>query len=260
MQIKPVNLYDDMSKLAADIVAEQIINKPNVVLGLATGGTPLGMYRELVKLYKKGKLNFSKVITFNLDEYLGLPPQHPQSYYYYMYENFFNHVNIEEKNIHIPKGDTKDPVQECLNYEKEIEKVGGIDLQILGIGANGHVGFNEPDINLEARTHVIQLSDDTIAANSRFFKNLDEVPKKAITMGMATIMKSKKIVLMAWGEEKKKAILRTISGHIATEVPASLLQVHNDVILIVDKKIYSSSTVTDSLSYPEAQNIKRNLK
>lgn len=251
MQIKPVNSYDEMSKLAADIVAEQIINKPNVVLGLATGSTPIGMYRELVKMHKEGELDLSQVITFNLDEYLGLSPDHPQSYHYYMYENFFKNVNIEEKNIHIPKGDTKDPVQECLNYEREIEKVWGIDLQILGIGVNGHVGFNEPDINLEAKTHVIQLSDDTIKANSRFFKNLDEVPKKAITMGMATIMKSKKIILMAWGAEKKKPILKVISGHIATEVPASLLQVHNDVILIVDKKIYSSSTVTDPLSYPD---------
>jgi len=251
MEIKPISSYSKMSKLAAKIVAKQIEDKPNTVLGLATGSTPLGMYRELVKLYKKGKLDFSKVTTFNLDEYLGLSPEHPQSYHYYMYENFFNHVNIEEKNIHIPKGDTKDPVQECLNYEKEIEKVGGIDLKILGIGINGHVGFNEPNINLEAKTHVIQLSDDTIKANSRFFKNLDEVPKKAITMGMATIMKSKRIILMAWGVEKKKPILKVISGHIATDVPASLLQVHNDVILIVDKKIYSSSTVTNPLSYPD---------
>jgi len=203
MEIKPISSYSKMSKLAAKIVAKQIEDKPNTVLGLATGSTPLGMYRELVKLHKKGKLDFSKVTTFNLDEYLGLSPEHPQSYHYYMYENFFNHVNIEEKNIHIPKGDTKDPVQECLNYEKEIEKVGGIDLQILGIGINGHVGFNEPNINLEAKTHVIQLSNDTIKANSRFFKNLGEVPKKAITIGMATIMKSKRIILMAWGAEKK---------------------------------------------------------
>jgi len=251
MQIKPVNSYDEMSKLAAKMVAKQIKDKPNTVLGLATGSTPIGMYRELIRMHKEGELDLSKVITFNLDEYLGLSPDHPQSYHYYMYENFFNHVNIEEKNIHIPKGDTKDPVQECLNYEREIEKVGGIDLQVLGIGVNGHVGFNEPNINLEARTHVIQLSDDTIKANSRFFRNLDEVPKEAITMGMATIMKSKRIILMAWGLEKKKPILKVISGHIATEVPASLLQVHNGVILIVNKKIYSSSTVTNPLSYPD---------
>jgi len=251
MEIKPISSYDEMSKLAAKMVAKQIKDKPNTVLGLATGSTPEGMYRELVKMHKEGELDLSQVVTFNLDEYLGLSPEHPQSYHYYMYESFFNHVNIEEENIHIPKGDTKDPVQECLKYEKEIEKVGGIDLQVLGIGVNGHVGFNEPDINLEAKTHVIQLSDDTITANSRFFKNLDEVPKKAITMGMATIMRSKKIILMAWGAEKKKPILKVTSGHIATEVPASLLQVHNDVILIVDKKIYSSSTVTDPLFYPD---------
>ncbi len=250
MEIKPISSYDEMSKLAAKIVAKKIKDKPNTVLGLATGSTPEGMYRELVKMHKEDELDLSQVITFNLDEYLGLSPDHPQSYHYYMYENFFNHVNIKEENIHIPKGDTKDPVWECLNYEKEIEKVGGIDLQILGIGVNGHVGFNEPDINLEAKTHVIQLSDDTIKANSRFFKNLDEVPKKAITMGMATIMRSKKIILMAWGAEKKKPILKVISGHIATEVPASLLQVHNDVILIVDKQIYSSSSATNPLSYP----------
>lgn len=251
MEIKPINSYNKMSKLAAKIVAEQIKNKPNTVLGLATGSTPEGMYRELVKMHKEGELDLSKVITFNLDEYLGLSPDHPQSYHYYMRMNFLDYVNVKEENIHIPRGDTKNPVQECLNYEKEIEKVGGIDLQILGIGINGHVGFNEPDINLEAKTHVIQLSDDTIKANSRFFKNLDEVPKKAITMGMATIMKSKRIILIAWGVEKKKPILKVISGHIATDVPASLLQVHNDVILIVDKKIYSSSTVTSPLSYPD---------
>ncbi|HAJ33581.1 MAG TPA: glucosamine-6-phosphate deaminase [Candidatus Atribacteria bacterium] len=251
MEIKPISSYDEMSKLAAKMVAKQIKDKPNTVLGLATGSTPEGMYRELVKMHKEGDLDLSQVITFNLDEYLGISPDHPQSYHYYMHENFFNYVNIEEKNIHIPKGDAKDPVQECLNYEEEIEKVGGIDLQILGIGINGHVGFNEPDINLEAKTHVIQLSDDTITANSRFFESLDKVPKKAITMGMATIMRSKKIILMAWGAEKKKPILKVTSGHIATEVPASLLQVHNDVILIVDKKIYPSSTVTNSLSYPE---------
>jgi len=168
-----------------------------------------------------------------------------------MYENFFKYVNIREENIHIPNGNAEDPVQECLDYEKKIKGLGGIDLQILGIGVNGHVGFNEPNINLEARTHIIQLSNETITANSRFFKNLDEVPKKAITMGMATIMKSKKIILMAWGAEKKKPILKVISGPIATEVPASLFQVHNDVILIVDKKIYSFSSAINSLSYPD---------
>lgn len=251
MEIKPMSSYNKMSKLAAEMVAEQIINKPNTVLGLATGSTPVGMYRKLVKMHKEDELDLSQVVTFNLDEYLGLSPDHPQSYHYYMYENFFNYVNIEEKNIHIPKGDAKDPDRECLNYEKEIEKVGGIDLQILGIGINGHVGFNEPDINLEAETHIIQLSDDTIAANSRFFRNLNEVPKRAITMGMKTIMKSKKIILMAWGLEKKEAVLKAISRHINTEIPASLLQLHNDIILIVDKKIYSSSIITDPLSYPD---------
>ena len=251
MEIKPINSYNKMSKLAAEMVAEQIINKPNTVLGLATGSTPVGMYRELVRMHREGDLDLSQVKTFNLDEYLGLSPEHSQSYHYYMYENFFKYVNIREENIHIPKGNAEDPVQECLDYEKKIKGLGGIDLQILGIGVNGHVGFNEPNINLEARTHIIQLSNETITANSRFFKNLDEVPKKAITMGMATIMRSKKIILMAWGAEKKKPILKVISGHIATEVPASLLQLHNDVILIVDKKIYPSSIVTDPLFYPD---------
>ena len=239
-----------MSKLVARLVAEQIKNKPNSVLGLASGSTPEGMYKELVKMHKEGELDLSEAITFNLDEYLELSPDHPQSYHYYMRKNFLNYVNVKEKNIHIPRGNTRNPVQECLNYEKEIEKTGGIDLQILGIGINGHVGFNEPDINLEAKTHVIQLSDETIKANSRFFNNLDEIPKKAITMGTATILKSKRIILMAWGAEKKKPILKVISGHIATDVPASLLLVHNDVILIVDKKIYSSSTAANPLSYP----------
>jgi len=238
MKIIPVNSYNEMSKLAAEMVARKIKDKPNVVLGLATGSTPLGMYRELISMYKKGKLDFSNVRTFNLDEYLGLPPSHPQSYHYYMYENFFKHVNIKKENIHIPRGDSLTPTQECLKYERQIEEVGGIDLQILGIGVNGHVGFNEPDINLKALTHVIQLADETIKANSRFFNNIDEVPKMAITMGMGTIMRSKQIILLAWGLEKKEAVIKAITGPITTKVPASLLQLHKDVTLIIDKRIY----------------------
>lgn len=235
MNIIKVKNYKELSMQAAGIVAAQISRKKNTVLGLPTGQTPLGMYQELVKRFRKGEIDFSQVITFNLDEYYGLSPEHPQSYNYYMWQTFFNNINIKKENVFIPDGVTKDVQKECRYYESLIEKKGGIDLQFLGIGDNGHIGFNEPATALNSKTHLVNLSQATIEANSRFFNDIEDVPRKALTMGMGTIMKAKQIILLASGMKKAPAIAKTINGKVSTEVPASLLQLHRDVTIIVDK-------------------------
>lgn len=229
--------YEHMSRFSADIVIEQIRQKLDSVIGLATGSTPLGMYKELIRQYKKGRVDFSKVVTFNLDEYLGLSPDHPQSYHYFMFNNFFNHINIKIENVNLPGGITAynlDGV--CREYDEKIEKAGGIDLQILGIGHNGHIGFNEPGKKLYTQTHIVSLSHETIKANSRFFDHIDEVPRKAITMGVGGIMRAKKILLLASGKDKAAIIKKAFSGIITTEIPASLLQLHKDILVILDKE------------------------
>lgn len=236
MKIIMVKNYEEMSRKAANIVASQIILKSNSTIGLATGETPLGMYKEIIKLYQNGDVDFSEVTTFNLDEYYGLSKDNPQSYHYYMFNNFFNHININPSNVHIPNGMAEDIEKECSDYEKKIEEAGGIDLQVLGIGKNGHIGFNEPDIKFEAKTHLVNLDDETIKANSRFFSSIEEVPTKAISMGIKTIMHAKKIILLASGKEKAQAIYNTVKGSIVPEVPASILQLHPDVTLIVDEE------------------------
>lgn len=235
MNIIKVKNYKELSMQAAGIVAAQISRKKNTVLGLPTGQTPLGMYQELLKRFRKGEIDFSQVITFNLDEYYGLSPEHPQSYNYYMWQTFFNNINIKKENVFIPDGVTKDVQKECRYYESLIEKKGGIDLQFLGIGDNGHIGFNEPATALNSKTHLVNLSQATIEANSRFFNDIEDVPRKALTMGMGTIMKAKQIILLASGMKKAPAIAKTINGKVSTEVPASLLQLHRDVTIIVDK-------------------------
>ncbi|KHD34874.1 glucosamine-6-phosphate deaminase [Clostridium acetobutylicum] len=235
MKIVTVNDYDEMSKFAAKIIASQIILKENSVLGLATGGTPLGMYKELINLYNKENLDFSKVQTFNLDEYYGVSDDNPQSYHYYMKNNFFKFTNIKNENINILDGTTSDIENECKSYDNKILSSGGIDIQVLGIGENGHIGFNEPDINFEAKTHLVKLDEKTIEANSRFFNSKDEVPTSALSMGIKTIMQSKKILLLANGEKKAEAIFKMVNGKISPEVPASILQLHNDTTIIIDK-------------------------
>ncbi len=234
MRIYVLDDYEEMSMKAASIVASQIILKPDSVIGLATGSTPLGMYRELVKMHKKGILDFSQVITFNLDEYVGIPPEHPQSYHYYMYNNFFNHLNMKKENINIPPGDEKSVHKVCEDYEQRLCSVGRIDLQVTGIGTNGHVGFNEPDQELNVNTHLIDLKEETIEANSRFFSSPEEVPRQAISMGMGSIMKAKKIIMLANGPNKAKPIEGVVKGKISTQLPASLVQLHPDVTLILD--------------------------
>lgn len=239
MKIYVEENYEAMSKKAALIVASQMILKPKSVLGLATGSTPVGMYKQLVEMYKKGEIDFSEITTFNLDEYYGLPMENENSYYSFMMESLFNHVNVPKDQINIPRGLTEDVQKVCLEYEEKIDFAGGIDLQILGIGANGHVGFNEPGDKLTTITHLTGLTEETIRDNSRFFEKKEDVPTKAITMGMATIMKAKKIVLIANGKHKAEAIKEMTSGYLNPKVPASILQAHSDIILVLDKEAAS---------------------
>ncbi len=234
MRIIKANDYYEMSRKAASIIASQITLKSDSVLGLATGDTPLGMYNELVKLYDNKELDFSEVKTFNLDEYYGLDINNKQSYYYFMMSNLFNYINVPAANINIPNGSAKNIEEECLGYERKIKEAGGIDVQVLGIGVNGHIGFNEPAVNFEAKTHLVTLDKSTIEANSRFFINKDEVPTKAISMGIGTIMNSRKILLLACGSSKAGIIAKAIKGKITPKVPASILQLHQDVTVIVD--------------------------
>lgn len=239
--------YKEMSEKAAYLVASQIILKPSSVLGLATGGTPLGFYKELVKIYKEGKFSFKDVKTFNLDEYYGLDKGNPQSYHYYMMENFFKHIDIDLNNINIPDGAAQDIELECKAYERKIKNAGGIDIQILGIGTNGHIGFNEPDIKFEAITHLVKLDEETIASNSRFFSSIKEVPSRAISMGIKTIMHGRKIVLLASGVEKSRVIERAVNGAITPDLPASILQLHPDVTFVLDKEAASELISTGNI-------------
>ena len=243
MRVILCDTYEEVSAAAERLVESQIVLKPNCVLGLATGSTPVGMYKKLAERYESGMLDFSSVATFNLDEYYPLSKSNSQSYHYFMQENLFSHINVKPENIHIPNGETTDCDKECDEYEKMIDEAGGIDLQILGIGQNGHIGFNEPDAKLNTRTHVTDLTESTIIANSRFFDSVDEVPRKAITMGIATILKSKKIVLLATGANKHSVVASLLQGDINTDVPASMLNVHPDVTLICDKDAYYSRRI-----------------
>lgn len=229
--------YADLSRRASRIIADEIRKKPGLVLGLATGSTPLGTYRELARLHREEDLDFSRVVTFNLDEYYGLSADNPQSYHYYMIDNFFKHVNIDPENIHIPDGTAADIEFACRGYDEEIARYGGIDLQLLGIGRNGHIGFNEPGDELLTDTHITNLTADTIRANSRFFKSMDEVPKKAITMGLGTIMQAKKIVLLANGKNKAEIMAELLDDNaVSTKNPASFLLLHKDVTVIIDEE------------------------
>lgn len=231
--------YEQVSKEAAKIIAAQVHLKPNCVLGLATGSTPVGAYNELVDMYKKGEIDFKDVKTFNLDEYYPIKRSNDQSYYYFMHDNLFNYINIPEESIHVLNGEVSDPEKECKDYEKCIESHGGIDLQLLGIGRNGHIAFNEPDENLVADTHVTALTDDTIDANSRFFADIKDVPTKSLTMGMASIMKARKILILINGAGKHQALKKLLSGEISTMCPATMLNMHSDVVVICDKEAYN---------------------
>ncbi|EOU2041840.1 TPA: glucosamine-6-phosphate deaminase [Clostridium perfringens] len=227
--------YEEMSKVAAKEMAEDIKRNPEIVLGLATGGTPVGMYKELIRMYNEGELDFSKVTSINLDEYVGLSGEHDQSYRYFMNTNLFDHINIDKNNTFVPNGLAENVEKECMAYDSRIQDMGGIDLQLLGLGANGHIGFNEPGEALSVGTHLTDLKESTIEANARFFDSIDDVPRKAITMGLGGIMKAKKIMVIASGEGKAEVVKAMMSGKITTEIPATMLQMHRDVILIVDE-------------------------
>ena len=224
-----------MSKLAGAMIAEVVRKKPRCVLGFATGSTPLGTYKELIRLHKEEGLDFSQVLTFNLDEYVGLPPTHDQSYMYFMCKNLFDHINIKPSNVHVPSGIAGDIDAYCQWYEEEIKNVGGIDLQLLGIGANGHIGFNEPGSSLGSLTRVKTLDEKTIKDNSRFFERLEDVPRYAITMGIGTIMNARELLLLANGENKADVIAKTVEGPITAMIPASVVQLHKHVTIIADK-------------------------
>ncbi len=240
MDLKVVEHYDEMSEVAANLVAGTIKDKKDAVLGLATGSTPEGMYARMVEMHRRKLIDFSTVTTFNLDEYIGLEPDHPQSYHYYMNRNLFDHVNIDPENISIPySGSDKGLEETCRKFDERIEQAGGIDLQVLGIGVNGHIGFNEPARHLKAGTHLVELAEETIEANSRFFQSKDEVPRKAITMGMGSIMKAGKVLLMASGINKAEAVRDSLSGLVSTKTPASLLQLHRDIVIVIDREAAS---------------------
>ena len=237
--------YQQMSKVAARIVAEVLNTKPNAVLGMATGSTPLGLYQELVRLHKEEQLDFARVTTFNLDEYVGLTANHPQSYHYFMHEHFFQHVNIPRQNINIPSGTTSNYPAFCKWYEERITECGGIDLQILGIGSDGHIAFNEPTSSLSSRTRLKTLSKQTIDDNARFFEHREDVPVYAITMGVGTILDARKLVLVASGKSKAKAIAQAVEGPVTSMVTASALQLHRDAIVIVDEEAAAGLTMRD---------------
>ena len=239
MRIYKAKDYNDMSRKAANILSAQVIMKPDAVLGLATGSTPLGTYSQLIEWCKKGDIDFSNVTTVNLDEYKGLTRDNPQSYYRFMCENFFDHINIDKKNVNVPDGTQENSEIECERYNNVIRSVSGIDMQLLGIGDNGHIGFNEPGCAFETETHCVKLTESTINANSRFFESIDEVPKEAYTMGIKSIMQAKKILLIASGENKAKALSEAICGPVTPQNQASILQLHNDVTIVADEAALS---------------------
>lgn len=225
----------EVAKIAADIFAQAIREKPDMILGLATGGTPVGMYKELICIHKEKGLDFHRVKSFNLDEYLGLSGNHPQSYRYFMDDSLFNQININKSNTHVPDGKAEDFEISCQEYEKSIKACGGIDLQLLGIGSNGHIAFNEPGSSGDSRTRVVDLTEKTIKDNARFFEDESEVPKKAVTMGIGTILEVKKILLLATGSNKANAVAKTLKGPVTLDVPASFLQEHPDCTFILDQ-------------------------
>ena len=234
-----IHVYDNaqaIGQAAASLFAAQVLAKPNCVLGLATGSTPIPTYQEMAKLYEKGVVDYSQVTTFNLDEYLGLERSHDQSYYYFMQQNLFQHINVPQENIHVLWGTAPDPQQECRDYEQAIQKAGGIDLQILGIGNNGHIAFNEPDEVFAPETRVVNLTESTIQANQRFFASADEVPRQAVSMGIGSIFRARKIVLIATGEKKADAVAAMVHGPVDPKCPASILQLHPDTVVLLDRE------------------------
>ena len=239
MKIYSTKDYDAMSRKAADILAAHVILKPDCVLGLATGSTPIGMYKQLIAWYEQGVLDFSQVHTVNLDEYRGLAPTHDQSYRYFMQHNLFDHVNVKGENTNVPDGLAADPEAECARYDQVIDSLGGTDVQVLGMGHNGHIGFNEPADHFPLGTHVVDLTDTTIDANARFFASRDDVPKQALTMGVKNIMQSRHILVVVSGADKAPIVKKAFFGPVTPQVPASILQLHPNVSIVADEAALS---------------------
>ena len=235
VEIRIASDADTASKNVAEEFAKALQLKPNIVLGLATGGTPVGVYQHLVSLYQAGEISFQQCTTFNLDEYVGLGPEHPQSYRYFMQTNLFDHIDIAAGKTFVPDGVAKSIQDSCADYESKIQSFGGIDLQLLGIGENGHIAFNEPGSDSSCRTSVVGLTDNTILANSRFFESVEEVPRQAVTMGIGTILESKRIILMATGGNKAEAIARALEGQPGVDSPASFLATRENIIFVLDQ-------------------------
>ena len=244
MRIYAAKDYKDMSRKAANLISAQVIMKPDAVLGLATGSTPVGAYEQLREWHDKGDLDFSAIRSVNLDEYKGLPRDNDQSYYYFMNHHFFSKVNVKPERTFLPDGTEPDSDKACRAYNEIIAGVGGIDLQLLGLGHNGHIGFNEPAPVFEKATHCVDLTESTIEANKRFFASADEVPKQAYTMGIGTIMKAKKILVVVSGEDKAEIVAKAFSGDVTPEVPASILQMHQDVTVVADKAALSKLSLS----------------
>lgn len=239
MRIIETKDYDDMSRKAANIISAQVILKPDSVLGLATGSSPIGTYDQLVDWYNKGDLDFSQVRSVNLDEYRGLDRENDQSYYYFMHKHLFDRVNIDVDNTNVPDGTEPDAEKECKRYEELIRSYGGVDLQLLGLGHNGHIGFNEPAASFATETHCVDLTESTIEANKRFFASADDVPRQAYTMGIGTIMRARKILVVVSGADKAEIVAKAFFGEVTPEVPASILQFHPDVTIVADEAALS---------------------
>ena len=239
MKIYVTEDYQSMSRKAANILSAQVILNPTCVLGLATGSSPVGMYKQLIEWYKRGDVDFSEVRTVNLDEYVGLAPDHDQSYRYFMQSNFFDHINIKPENTNLPNGQAADLAAECKRYNQVIHSQGGIDMQLLGMGHNGHIGFNEPGDTFDLETHVVDLTERTIEANARFFATPNEVPRQALTMGIKTIMQARRILVVVSGQDKADAVKAALTGPVTPKVPASILQLHPNVMLVADKAAMS---------------------
>lgn len=239
MRIIRTKNYEDMSKKAADLIASVVLLKPNCVLGLATGSSPIGTYDNLVKMYEEGNLDFSQVRSVNLDEYKGLPRTNEQSYYYFMHEHLFSRVNIDPKNTNLPDGMEENSRKACKKYDKIIASMGGVDMQLLGLGHDGHIGFNEPNTEFDKTTHCVNLTQMTIEANKRFFNSIDEVPKQAYTMGVGTIMAAKMVIMVVSGKDKAKILKKAFFGPVTPEVPASILQFHPNFVLVADEDALS---------------------
>jgi glucosamine-6-phosphate deaminase len=249
MKIIKANDYEELSKKAAEIICRQVKEKENSVLGLATGASPVGVYEKMIEAYKNDNLDFSKIHTANLDEYKGMVEESPDSYHYFMQKHLFGHINIKPENIMFPDGMAEDAEKECREYDEKIAAAGGIDLQLLGIGVNGHIGFNEPADCFVKGTHVVKLTESTKKANEKYLKHTEILPEEAFTMGIGNIFSADKILLIASGASKAEAIKKTIYGPITPQVPASILQLHKDVTIIADKEALSECDITEEETY-----------